>query len=191
MFRRIKRAFTERRLQSTLKEYPNIQKHMEISPNMENIDKIVKALDQHGDWIEETLQKLEKSKRKNVVRKFAAMARGYLVTNPEQLEKLKTIIQKQDDLPRVLAQVEESEDHREMVGQLVLYGLIKDEARRAEIQALANQLSPSEKHILWVKIHNHAMLRVPTAAPKAALNELAAKRPELMETVKRILGEQG
>jgi len=124
--------------------------------------------------------------------KFAHIIRGYAQTNPELIGRLRAVIPQDNAmLARILAQTETKKDPREMVGQIVLYSQIPEEARRAEIRKLLDVLDQDEQHRLWVKIHNHAMLRVPRAALRAVFDEVVQKRPELQDTIQNILGEQG
>lgn len=190
VWRKIAEKINEKRLERQLRRFPKTKEY--VLPLLgENKDILGKIEREHGEWMEKTLENLESSERQDVVQKFARIVAETAKSNPKLMGRLRILIPKDPAwLLTVLKRVDQHEDHRETIGEIVLYDKIKDEARIAELQKLMDQLTPEEKKILLLEIHNHAMLKVPNAAPEAALNYLAAKRPDLQETIERILGRK-
>ena len=190
MLHKVKEWGKRRLVEHQLRKYPHIMEHVYPEVREGHVENLEQVLKEHGPWIESTLSGLEQRERVDALEKMAQIISGYVRQNPRLLSKLRPILPRDEgELARILALVEPREDHREMVGQLVLYSQIGDEAKRTEIRKLLDVLTPDEKKLLWIKIHNHAVLSLPRTAIKSVLNEISHKRPDLRDTVKRILSD--
>ncbi|GEM_PF-2587069 len=190
MLRRVKEWGRRKLIEHRLREYPHIREHVYPRVGEEHAKNLEQVLREHGPWIENTLSSLAQRERVDAVEKIAQIVSGYVRQNPRLISKLRPILPRDErELARILALVEPRKDHREMVGQIVLYSQIGDEAKRTEMRKLLDVLTPEEKKLLWIKIHNHAVLSLPRTAIKSVLNEIAHKRPDLRDTVERILSD--
>ncbi len=192
VLRKVVQKLREKQLERHLRNYPKTKEY--VVPLLgEKKDIIRKIAHERGEWIEKTLETLDSSERKDVVQKFSYIVAETAKKNPELIGRLQKVLPSDPSwLLTILKRVEHHKDHRVTIGEIILYDKIRDEARIAELQKLMDQISPEERRTLFLEIHNHAMLKVPNVAPEAALNYLATKRPDLKETIERILGrEQG